>query len=274
MKYLSVSITECDDRLIFAPTGTMTKHEAITSFDVEGGEITELLHETALSLSAALIVPKSDTVTLRYKICDDAKGLTYPLSAFVPRITRYTLPADELTVTSKEIARTAGGGSAGIAAIVEATEALFTYDHPKTRFNDGMDSVPLLSCGRTAGSCVDINTYLVASLRAAGYQAAYFYGYFFPEERGGFTDDGHCWVVTYHDGKYLEWDIAHHMKARLGPTQPGLNPRPGKRVAVTHSMGQRYRGMGLDCEVKVLGEPMRLQAPNQLAFVTLGAHLI
>jgi hypothetical protein len=274
MKHLSVSVRECDDQLILTPTGTMTNYEAVTSFDVEGGNITALLHETDLSLSAALIAPQSDTITLHYKIAEADKDFSYPLAAFVPRITRFTLAADELAKFSREIARNAGGGAAGIAAIVRATEARFKYDHPETRFNDGMDAVPLLSCGLTPGSCVDINTYLVASLRSAGYEAAYFYGYFFPEERGGFTDDGHCWVVTHHDGEFLEWDIAHHMKAGLGSTQPGLNPRPGKRVAVTHSMGQHYRGMGMNCEVKVLGEPMRFKGPNKLSYVSLAAHLI
>lgn len=80
----------------------------------------------------------------------------------------------------------------GIAALVAEAESRFDYAHLEQRFNDGTDSVPYLACGLTPGSCVDINTYLVASFRAAGYEAAYVYGYFFPAERGGCTDDGHC----------------------------------------------------------------------------------
>ena len=74
----------------------MTNYEAVTSFDVEGGKITALLHETDLSLSAALIAPQSETINLHYKITEADKDFSYPLAAFVPRITRFTLAADEL----------------------------------------------------------------------------------------------------------------------------------------------------------------------------------
>jgi hypothetical protein len=60
-------------------------------------------------------------------------------------------------------------------------------------------------------------------VRAAGFEAAYLAGYFFPEERGGPTNDMHCWVVTRHAGEVLAWDIAHHMKADLGTVRPGPN---------------------------------------------------
>ncbi|MBF9038985.1 transglutaminase family protein [Rhodobacterales bacterium LSUCC0246] len=273
MRQLTVSIHDCNGEALLAPTGIMTRYQDITSFGVQGGRITSLLHETDLGLSAAMILPDRDTVTLSYAIDEARVGRAYPTVAFEPRDSRYTIASEELQCASQEIAQAAGGGAAGIAALVAATEARFAYDHPIEKFNDGMERVPYLSCGLTPGSCVDINTYLVASLRGAGYEAAYVYGYFFPEARGGFTDDGHCWVVTRHAGTVLEWDIAHHMKAGLGPTKPGLNPRPGARVAVTHSMGQRYCGKGLDLEVKVLGEPMRLNAPNSLDYVRLEARV-
>lgn len=273
MNRLTVSIYECNGEVLLAPTGTTTGHQAITAFDVEGGKITSLLHTPDLGLSAAMILLESDTVTLSYAIDTADAGLAYPAVAFAPRNTRYTIASETLKRSSQEIAAAAGGGAAGIAALVAATEARFAYDHPIARFNDGMETVPYLSCGLTPGSCVDINTYLVASLLAAGYEAAYVYGYFFPQERGGFTDDGHCWVVTRHAGTVLEWDIAHHMKAGLGPTKPGLNPRPGARVAVTHSMGQRFFVQGLQLEVKVLGEPMRLNAQNNLDYVRLEARI-
>ncbi|MFZ5965441.1 transglutaminase domain-containing protein [Thalassococcus sp. BH17M4-6] len=67
--------------------------------------------------------------------------------------------------------------------------------------------MPYRSCGLTSGSCTDINTYLVASLRAAWFEAGYAYGYFFPQDSGGVTHDMHCWVVTHFGGHVLEWDI-------------------------------------------------------------------
>lgn len=93
-------------------------------------------------------------------------------------------------------------------------------------------------------------------MRAAGFEAAYLAGYFFPEERGGLTNDMHCWVVTRHAGEVLAWDIAHHMKAGLGTVRPGLNPRPGRRVAIGHSMGHRYRLPEGPLDLKLLAQPL------------------
>ncbi|MEM6372466.1 MAG: hypothetical protein AAF727_06770 [Pseudomonadota bacterium] len=48
--------------------------------------------------------------------------------------------------------------------------ALFEYGHTDDRFYDNADAIPQL-CDMTTESCVDINTYLVSGLRAAGVQA-------------------------------------------------------------------------------------------------------
>ncbi len=273
MTRLDVAIVvEGSDELL-VPTGVVTPHVAVRGLEVTGGEVTSVLTEADLELSAAVIQPSESTVTLTYHLKSDPKGGRYPEAAFRPRDTVYTRGAQELADASRAIAASAGGGRAGIEALVAEAESRFAYAHPQIRFNDGQDSVPYLSCGLTEGSCVDINTYLVASLRAAGYEAGYFYGYFFPKERGGITDDGHCWVVTRHAGEVLEWDIAHHLKAALGPTKPGLNPRPGERVAVTHSMGHRYAWRSDLIDLKILGEPMRLRTGSTAEYCTLTARL-
>ena len=187
---------------------------------------------------------------------------TYPEAAFWPRRTRYTEAAEELAKAARRIAAGTNGGRAAIEGLVEEARARFTYGHPEARFNDGLEQVPYLSCGMTEGSCVDINTYLVAGLRAAGIEAAYLYGYFFPAERDGITNDMHCWVVTRRDGEVLEWDIAHHMKAGLDPVGPALNPRPGRRIALGHSMGHRYALPEGPLDVKLLAEPLWLCGGN------------
>lgn len=258
MRSLSVEIATPNNQPILAPVGTSTPGQAVTGLRVTGGRIAAVASEAELGLGAVLIEPDGGPVTLHYAVDTVSGGAAYPEQAFHPRANRYTLAADALAEASAVIAQAAGGGRAGIEALVAETESRFAYAHPEQGFNDGTDAVPYLSCGLTPGSCVDINTYLVASLRAAGYEAAYFYGYFFPEERGGMTDDGHCWVVTRHAGEILEWDIAHHIKAGLGSTRAGLNPRPGERVAVTHSMGHRYALPGGNVALKLLGEPLRL----------------
>lgn len=273
MSSLAVTIQVTDDAPLFAPAGTVTPHRSVTGLTVDGGRITSVLTGAALELSALVIEPGADTVTLRYSIGDDPENACYPEAAFCARENAHTRASAALAEASQDIAEKAGGGRAGIDALVAEAEARFAYAHPDHRFTDGQASVPYLSCGLTEGSCVDINTYLVASLRAAGYEAAYFYGYFFPEERGGRTDDGHCWVVTRHKGEVLEWDIAHHLKAGLGPTRPGLNPRPGERVAVSHSMGHRYQHSGQSLKTKILGEPMRIGADGALTHCDIEARL-
>lgn len=273
MRSLTVEIALPQAGQILAPAGTSTPGETVTRLTVSGGRMVAMMTEADLGLGAALIAPEGDVVTLHYTVATGPDGARYPQESFRPRTNRYTVAADDLAQASRDIVAAAGGGRAGIEALVTEAEARFAYAHPETRFNDGMDEVPYLSCGLTPGSCVDINTYLVASLRAAGYEAAYFYGYFFPQERGGMTDDGHCWVATRHDGEILEWDIAHHIKAGLGPTKPGLNPRPGERVAVTHSMGHRYELPGGAVDLKLLGQPMCLTPEGALTGVDLVARL-
>jgi hypothetical protein len=273
MRRLTVEIAGPVADPVLAPTGLATPHEAVTGLIVTGGRIEAIATEPELGLGAALIQPDGGPLVLNYAIGAAPEAGGYPEAAFRPRATRYTTASDELAEASRTVAEAAGGGRAGIAALVAEAEQRFAYAHPERKFNDGTEVVPYLSCGLTPGSCVDINTYLVASLRAAGYEAGYFYGYFFPEERGGMTDDGHCWVATRHVGEILEWDIAHHIKAGLGPTQPGLNPRPGERVALTHSMGHRYALPGRDIALKLLGEPMRLTAEGALDRLNLVARL-
>ena len=65
-------------------------------------------------------------------------------------------------------------------------------------------------------------------------------------------------VITRHAGEIRHWDIAHHMKAGLGPTRPALNPRPGWRVALGHSMGHVYGAGDGAVRLKILAEPMAL----------------
>ena len=258
MRQLVIDVTGLTPGTQFlAPAGMCSPQDAVTATKVTGGEIIAVALEPELGLAALWIEAAGESLTLSHAIVDAPLGQAYPETVYTPRITPYTIAADDLTEASRAIAAEAGGGRAGIAALVSEAEARFTYDHPEVRFNDGTDRVPYLSCGMTPGSCVDINTYFVASLRAAGYEAGYVYGYFFPAEKGGVTHDMHCWVVTRHQGEVLEWDIAHHMKAGLGPTKPGLNPRPGWRIALGHSMGHCYRMGDRLARLKLLAEPMQ-----------------
>jgi hypothetical protein len=238
---------------LFAPIGLMTPHLRPEVFVLEGAG-----YYLAAEAGTGQWVAVLEGVTGPVRFCTSFApgGEAYPEALFVHRPNRFTEAAEALIGAARATAQAAGGGQAGLRAIVNDVAAQFSYGHPEQRFYDGEDSIPAL-CGLTEGSCVDINTYLIASLRAAGYEAGYVTGYFFPEEKRGRCDDMHCWVVTRHDGVVQEWDIAHHLKLGLREIAPGLNPKPGVRVPVAHSMGLDIPALGLT-GLKLLSQPMWL----------------
>ena len=230
-------------RRLLAPVGMPTPYQTPEHFAVEGAPFS-LTGEIQTGQMAALIEPgPGSTVTLRYSCLDT--GSVYPEMLFQYRPNRFTRAADALIRDARLIADQAADGHGAIAAIVNDVAGKFSYGHPEVKFNDGEDEVPLLACGMTEGSCVDINTYLIAALRAAGFEAGYVTGYFFPTEKRGCCDDMHCWVVTRHNGVVLEWDIAHHLKLGQSEICCGLNPKPGARIAVAHSMGLDFPELGI-----------------------------
>ncbi|AXS42075.1 transglutaminase-like domain-containing protein [Breoghania sp. L-A4] len=243
---------------LLAPVGIPTPHQTPLRFSVEGGAWS-LTGERHTGQMAALVTPSDPALpmTLRYEYA--AGGSGYPEALFVPIGSRHTRPADALVTDALRIADAAADGHAAIATIVADVARKFIYGHPETRFYEGRDAIPHLACGLTEGSCVDINTYLIACLRAAGFDAGYVTGYFFPREKNGCCDDMHCWVMSRHNGVVLEWDIAHHLKMGAQDICCGLNPKPGSRVALAHSMGLDFPELGLR-ELKLLAEPVWIDA--------------
>ena len=255
-------------RVLLAPIGMPTPHQVPVGFAVDGGSF-RLTGETSAGQMAAVITPHGGgPVTVTYDYAEGGPG--YPDGLFKPRSSRFTRAADGLLRNARRIADTAADGHSAIEAIARDAAEKFVYGHPDTRFNDGHDEVPYISCDIAEGSCVDINTYLIATLRAAGFEAGYVTGYFFPqekfvpEEQSGCCNDMHCWVVTRHNGVVLEWDIAHHLKLGTRAICCGLNPKPGERVAVAHSMGLDFPELGIR-ETKLLGEPAWVNADGTLA---------
>lgn len=242
---------------LLAPVGIPTPHQTPLRFAVEGADFS-LTGERNTGQMAALISPRAgEPITLSYQYLEG--GSAYPEALFVPCCNRYTRPAEALVADAWRIADQAADGHAAIATIVEDVARKFSYGHPEARFYEGSNEVPHLGCGLTEGSCVDINTYLIACVRAAGFDAGYVTGYFFPQEKNGSCDDMHCWVVTRHEGVVLEWDIAHHLKMGRKEICCGLNPKPGSRVALAHSMGLDFPELGVQ-EMKLLAEPVWIDA--------------
>ena len=253
---ISVTVTVAPDahvRRLLAPTGVATPHQMPLGFAVDGAPFT-LTGEANTGQMAALISPAPGRpLILRYSLADG--GTAYPEALFTPRASCFTRAADDLVGHARRIADAATDGDEAIAAIVADVAAAFTYGHPESRFNDGLDHIPQLACGTAEGSCVDINTYLIAALRAAGFEAGYVTGYFFPAEKHGACDDMHCWVVIRQSDRVEEWDIAHHLKMGAGEIRARLNPKPGERVALAHSMGLDFPEAGIG-QLKLLAEPV------------------
>ncbi len=219
--------------LLLVPLGMASGIGSVAGVQFAGARLVETLCEVETGQRAALLAPEGPApIRLLYRFEAARHAPRWPEAAFQHRPSRYTEAAGPLVEASRAISAAAGGGAAGMEALVAEARARFTYAHAEVTFNEGHDSVPHLGCGVAPGSCIDINTCLVASLRAAGHEAAYLAGYFFPAEKGGHTVDMHCWIATRHGDEVLEWDVAHHMKAGLDPVRPGLNPKPGRLVAL------------------------------------------
>ena len=236
------------------PAGIDTPYGRCTGLTVNGS-ILRTLTEVHGGQRAHVVTGHGGRLSVTFHFVED-RGSAYPGAMFRPRPSRYTRYAEALLDEVAEIAPDAPAPDRA-RAIACATAERFTYGHPEERFNDGFDEVPSLGCGLTEGSCVDINTYFIASLRAAGIEAGYITGFYFPADKGDWCEDGHCWVATRIDGQVEEWDIAHHLKMGTRDIKPGLNPKPGFRAACCHSMGLTFPEVGV-LDLKALIEPIAL----------------
>jgi hypothetical protein len=54
------------------------------------------------------------------------------------------------------------------------------------------------------------------------------------------------------DGAAQYWDVSHHLKYGLGPSQPGYNPLPGTRFALTAGRDLRFELPGRSLAVSIL----------------------
>lgn len=275
MPVITVEVDTLDtaNRSLIAPIGMPSPHHTamrLTTDDVP----MHVTVEAAAGQGVVVLPPGSLSarahLTFHYELADG--GTTYPDAMFVPRDSSFTRAADALIENAEAVVAATSNPRAAIDALVAHTAQAFTYGHPEKRYYEGFDEVPMLGCGMTAGSCVDINIYLLAALRSVGIEAGYATGYFFPEEKNGTCTDMHCWVVTRSEGEVLEWDIAHHLKMGTRDIRPGLNPKPGIRYAISHSMGWDIPALGVR-ETKLLCEPMWVEADGTLSNADLSIRL-
>lgn len=235
---------------VIVPGGLDTPQGRMVGLSVTGGTA-RTITEATTGQTAYAVTPEADRLELVLHF--DHAGAAYPDAMFTPYPSRFTRYADALAAEAQETAGTLAG-VARARALAQAAAERFTYGHPEDTFDAGLDEIPALGCGLVEGSCIDINTYFIAALRASGIEAGYATGFFFPAEKGNSCTDGHCWVVTRIDGAFQEWDIAHHLKMGTRDIHPGLNPKPGFRAAAFHSMGLNFPDLGVE-GIKALIEP-------------------
>ncbi len=255
---LTVSFPAREGGVLLAPVGLATPHAAPLSVSVQGAGV-RLIADPLAAQHAMELTPNAERVEIAWRFT--RSGAPYPETLFSPRDSRFTRSAAALSTEMREIAD--GRDPAGIKALADHVAGLFTYGHPGTRYYDGQDEIPQI-CSLTVGSCVDINAYFIGACRAAGYEAGYVTGYFIPDQKRTHCDDMHCWVVTRTEGLVQEWDIAHHLKLGTREIRPGLNPKPGVRVPMGHSMGLNFAAAGLR-DIKLLGEPWWIEADGGLS---------
>ncbi len=235
--------------------------------EVTGGWV-QRLTETTSGQELLLVTPEASEVTFRY-VYSGQPG-TYPEAIFHPTPSRYTRPAPALVDEPQLIAGTGDDLTRAIRIARHVAER-FDYGHPEQKFTDGFDHVPHLACGLTEGSCVDIHTYFLASLRAVEIEAGYVTGYFFPQE--GECTSGHCWAVTRIRGQVQEWDISHFLQIARRDAGPALNPKGGFRVPVGHSTALGHPEIGF-ADLKLLVEPMVMRDGEPVRFETKQIRLL
>lgn len=246
-------------QLLVAP-GLSTPHALCTGVRIEGADWAPTV-EDSTGQPAYVATSGEAPITIRYSYASG--GSAYPEAMFAERPSRFTRAAEGL-MQDAQAYKTAKDPATAIARHVAE---LFIYGHPDTRYYDDQDQIPQL-CALTEGSCVDINFYFMASLRAVGIKTGYVVGPFFPEEKtsedgSAWCNDMHCWVVTQDAHGTREWDIAHHLKLGTREIKAALDPKPGKRFAVAHSMGLSFQDLGLQ-DIKLASEPMWLAGEGRL----------
>ncbi|WP_147110627.1 transglutaminase family protein [Tateyamaria sp. syn59] len=243
---MKVSVTVDRSETLLAPVGLSTPAATCLGVEVDGADVARVTC-AALRQDALILTPRAERVMLHYGF--DTGHTPYPDAMFAPHDSRFTRAHPDLAAEAQKIV-----SDGGVEAMVAHVTSMFDYGHTDDRFYDTADAMPQL-CDMTTGSCVDINAYLVAGLRAVGVEAGYVAGYFIPEGRRDHTTDMHCWVATREGERVRHWDIAHHLKMGRRDIRAVLNPKLGVRVAMSHSMGWTLPGVPF-ADFKLLCEPV------------------
>ena len=257
---ITVDLPDCaaahDAVALIAPLGVETDFQQLAGFEAPKGWDAAIVAEERTGQLAAVMTPPAADAQPRLQHAFSTKPGSLPAKAFTPEGTPLASAATELARDARVIAERAGGGLAGIAAIVADTSDRFDYGAVpyEERWYYGARAVPQVACG--VGNCIDINTYLIAALRASGYETTYLTCYFFDDNPEGIPSGMHCWVRTRCEGVTQDWDIAHFKKLGRSDVSATLNPAPGQRFALAYGRDHCYLWRGKRIEMPTPSTPM------------------
>lgn len=256
---LTVTLTDTaadnDAIALIAPLGIDTTFQRFVSFEPPKDWTVTILSEPRCGVRAALLEPPHPEAKAVLRHVFSLQEGADPANAYETEGTRLAAAASDLAAESRGISEAAGGGLAGMQALVQDTADRFDYEGEGAvdRYYEGAPGVPLVACA--AGNCIDINTYLIAALRAAGFEACYFTGYFFDEEPDRIPSGMHCWVRARHGDIVRDWDITHFKKTGQTAIEAGLNPVAGQRFALSFGRDHAYRWNGMTLSVPTPSRP-------------------
>lgn len=242
---------------LLAPAGLSGPHGWVSGVHVAGGRMREII-EQRTGQSVLVIDPHeaADHVTITYRY--SARPSVYPEAMFMRREDRYCRASRELVDAVAEIAPFAPPMDRA-RAIACALAEVFRLGEDEGGSPEGLGFVSWPGSDDAVATRLEINEIFIAALRSAGIEACLVTGYFlaagYDEESGEMRD----WVGTRIEGETAEWDIAQHLEMGVRRISPGLNPRPGVRMALGHSMGLALPNLGLD-ELKLLASPVWVRA--------------
>lgn len=166
---------------------------------------------------------------------------------------RYTRAADDLTELAQRVTAHCDNPEDALQRLMEHAAGIFGYGHRDRPLYDEEDEISCV-CGGTRGSCVDINTYLMAAATSLNIPVQYMAGYWFHPDRSE-TPGMHCWLVFEINDQPVFWDLAHHLKWGVTELAPGLNPAGGCRVTMSCGRGLLFNTSHGSVEISHFSKP-------------------
>ncbi|WP_416906920.1 MAG: transglutaminase-like domain-containing protein [Polymorphobacter sp.] len=221
------------------PVPPETHHQRVLETDFEGATPERVIADRD-GRTLAWLLKLNDGATARVRHGFVAHGEGLPATAFVPGASPFERASPALEAQIAALALPPDP-PARCRAVIQFVADHFTYGRRETPLGADEPAMPALECGLTPGSCVDMHTLAVAALRAAGLKAAYVIGCHVAEGRTQHPT-GHCWLNVEAEGTPPHWDISHHVQYGQRTITPALDPRPGRRFALSHGRGLVFEG--------------------------------